>query len=96
VENPPPPPPRDIRQELIRGETHVKEGHCENKGTIKNKCKLKVFTTVPGSSINSWDSWFIFNLRKINTCYYMTHYTRKGIDKRIFAVASKFVHTLAV
>ncbi len=28
------------------------------------------FTTVPGSSINSWDSWFIFNLRKINTCYH--------------------------
>ncbi len=26
--------------------------------------------TVPGSSINSWDSWFIFNLRKINTCFY--------------------------
>ncbi len=25
---------------------------------------------MPGSSINSWDSWFIFNLRKINTCYY--------------------------
>jgi hypothetical protein len=29
-----------------------------------------VFATVPGSSVNSWDSWFIFNLRKINTCYY--------------------------
>ncbi len=28
-----------------------------------------MFATVPGSSINSWDSWFIFNLRKINTCY---------------------------
>ncbi len=25
-----------------------------------------MFTTVPGSSINSWDSWFIFNMRKIN------------------------------
>jgi hypothetical protein len=23
-----------------------------------------LFATVPGSSINSWDSWFIFNLRK--------------------------------
>ncbi len=34
--------------------------------------KLKyLFATVPGLSINSWDSWFIFNLRKINTCYYM-------------------------
>jgi hypothetical protein len=30
-----------------------------------------LFGTVPGSSINSWDSWFIFNLRKINTCYYL-------------------------
>ncbi len=31
---------------------------------------LCLFATVPGSSLNSWDSWFIFNLRKINTCYY--------------------------
>jgi hypothetical protein len=31
-----------------------------------------MFPTVPGSSINSWDSWFIFNLRKINTCYCTT------------------------
>ncbi len=31
-----------------------------------------------GSSINSWDSWFIFNLRKINTYYYMnTAHARK-------------------
>ncbi len=29
-----------------------------------------MFATVPDSSINSWDSWFIFNLQKINTCYY--------------------------
>ncbi len=26
--------------------------------------------TVPGSSVNSWDSWFIFNLRKKDTRYY--------------------------
>jgi hypothetical protein len=26
-----------------------------------------VFVTVPDSSINSWKSWFIVNLRKINT-----------------------------
>jgi hypothetical protein len=32
-----------------------------------------LFATVPGSSINSWDSWFIFNLRKINACYCMTY-----------------------
>ncbi len=25
-----------------------------------------VFATVPDSSINSWESWFIFNLGKIN------------------------------
>jgi hypothetical protein len=29
-----------------------------------------MFATVPGSSVNSWDSWFIFNLWKINTRYY--------------------------
>ncbi len=28
---------------------------------------LVVFVTVPASRINSWESWFIFNLRKINT-----------------------------
>jgi hypothetical protein len=26
-----------------------------------------LFAKVPDSSINSWESWFIFNLRKINT-----------------------------
>ncbi len=36
-----------------------------------------VFAMVPGSSINSWDSWFIFNLQKINTCYTRTICTRK-------------------
>jgi hypothetical protein len=35
-----------------------------------------LFATVPESRIKSWDSWFIFNLRKINTCYYMSiHHT---------------------
>jgi hypothetical protein len=36
------------------------------------KCNqlLNLFTTVPDSSINSWESWFIFNLRKINTNQY--------------------------
>jgi hypothetical protein len=38
---------------------------------IKNSIqKYKLFAKVPESSINSWDSWFIFNLWKINTCYY--------------------------
>ncbi len=32
---------------------------------------------MPGSSINSWDSWFIFNLRKINTCYCTTQYVHR-------------------
>jgi hypothetical protein len=31
---------------------------------------LYVFATVPDSRINSWESWFIFNLRKINTNQY--------------------------
>ncbi len=29
-----------------------------------------LFVTVPDSSINSWESWFIFNLQKINTNQY--------------------------
>ncbi len=36
------------------------------KGSVKNK----LFVTVPDSRINSWESWFIFNLRKINTSQY--------------------------
>jgi hypothetical protein len=32
---------------------------------------IELFATVLGSSKNSWDSWFIFNLRKKNTCYNM-------------------------
>jgi hypothetical protein len=37
---------------------------------VQHPVKNKLFATVPESSINSWDSWFIFNLRKINTCCY--------------------------
>ncbi len=36
---------------------------------LKNRLYF-VFATVPDSSINSWESWFIFNLRKINTNQY--------------------------
>jgi hypothetical protein len=33
--------------------------------SLKKYKKLqKVFTTVPESSVNSWDSWFIYNLQK--------------------------------
>jgi hypothetical protein len=56
---------------------------------------IYLFVTVPGSSINSWDSWFIFNLRKNK--HLLLHDTLyMGKDKRIFAVTSEFVHTLAV
>jgi hypothetical protein len=35
------------------------------------QCRGKsLFATVPDSSINSWESWFIINLRKINTNQY--------------------------
>jgi hypothetical protein len=39
--------------------------------------KLSLFPTVPDSSINSWDSWFIFNLQKITTCYYTNNSTAR-------------------
>jgi hypothetical protein len=51
--------------------TYVKTSH----GTVSSRYRVCVrqpwggsllFATVPGSSVNSWDSWFIFNLRKIN------------------------------
>jgi hypothetical protein len=31
---------------------------------------IQLFVTVPDSRINSWELWFIFNLRKINTNQY--------------------------
>jgi hypothetical protein len=40
--------------------------HRSTKGSVKNK----LFATVPDSRINSWESWFIFNQRKINTNQY--------------------------
>jgi hypothetical protein len=54
-----------------------------------------LFVTMPESSINSWDSWFIFNLRKINTSYYTdTTCTRKEaiIDGHGRYVCSKSVN----
>ncbi len=33
-------------------------------------CRWELFATMPDSRINSWESWFIFNLRKINTNQY--------------------------
>jgi hypothetical protein len=37
----------------------------------EGKCRrCTMFATVPDSRINSWESWFIFNLRKINTNQY--------------------------
>ncbi len=50
----------------------VKSRCCHMQRGVKScRCIMKqgVFATVPESSINSWVSWFIFNLRKINTCY---------------------------
>ncbi len=41
-----------------------------------------LFVTVPGSSVNSWDSWFIFNLRKINTCYYTVTIHARLVHKK--------------
>jgi hypothetical protein len=39
-----------------------------------------LFATVPDSSINSWESWFIFNLRKMNTNqYYESDFLYAGI-----------------
>jgi hypothetical protein len=45
--------------------------------------RAPLFATVPESSINSWNSWFIFNLRKINTCYY-TNIHRTYIHGEVF------------
>jgi hypothetical protein len=47
--------------------------------------------TVPGSSINSWDSWFIFNLRKITPVIIWTQLERK---KQTAFVGDKYMHIL--
>ncbi len=54
--------------------------------------KSILFATVPGSSINSWDSWFIFNLQKINTCYYTTYYTTKRQEDTLLLQESLRIH----
>jgi hypothetical protein len=42
-----------------------------------------LFATVPNSRINSWESWFIFNLRKVNTNqYYESGSLGAGITTR--------------
>ncbi len=51
-----------------------------------------LFATVPGSSINSWDSWYIFNLRKINTCYCMTYLIHEKSGKRMLASKYMYIH----
>ncbi len=43
-------------------------------------CADFVFAPVLGSSVNSWDSCFIFNLRKINTCYYTDTACAREVD----------------
>jgi hypothetical protein len=47
---------------------------------------------VPGSTINSWDSWFIFNLRKINTCSCMTYLTHEKSGKRMLASKHMYMY----
>ncbi len=46
-----------------------------------------LFATVPDSRINSWESWFIFNLRKINTIQY---YESDSLDA---GIATQYVST---
>jgi hypothetical protein len=51
----------------------------------------KLFATVPVSSINSWDSWFILTCEKINTCYYthnFTTYSYMGKDQERMLVVT--------
>jgi hypothetical protein len=44
-----------------------------NEG-ITNVCIFLVFATVPNSRINSWETWFIFNLRKNELSVIQTTY----------------------
>ncbi len=55
------------------------------------KKRYLVFATVPISRINSWESWFIFNLRKININQYCSQaqvrrqvYLHTGNTTRIY------------
>jgi hypothetical protein len=43
---------------------------------------------VPDSSVNTWDSWFFFNLRKINTNQY---YESVSLDMKNYKVYSENV-----
>ncbi len=63
---------------------------------FKHPVKNKLFATVLGSSINSWDSWFIFNLWKINTCYCMTCFFYMGKKRRLLAWESTRIYIINV
>jgi hypothetical protein len=57
-----------------------------------------MFATVPGSSINSWDSWFIFILLLmvyLFLLYDILHDTsvHEKRSKRMLVVKNKFAHT---
>ncbi len=49
---------------------------------------MYVFATVPGSIVNSWDSWFIFNLRK-NKHLLLHDILYMGRNKRILCCRKK-------
>ncbi len=66
--------------------------HLEENERIKiQECLL--FATVPGSSINSWDSWFIFNLGKNKHLLLHNIFVHREDQKRMLVVTSKFVYT---
>ncbi len=51
-----------------------------------------VIATVPGWSINPWDSWFIFNLRKINTLLLHGYCYEKGYVEGIYGYEQVYVY----
>jgi hypothetical protein len=64
------------------------KGHCFRKQDISEQLYPYLFAAVPGSSINSWDSWFIFNLRKNK--HLLLHDTLyMGRDKRVLCCCKK-------
>ncbi len=55
-----------------------------------------VFATVRESSINPWDSWFIFDLRKNKQLLLHNIFVHGKEQKERVAVMRKFTHKLAM
>jgi hypothetical protein len=72
-------------------------GKIPSKLGISPEKRYLLFPTVPDSRIISWESWFIFNLRKINTNqYYESGSLDAGNCNAIHDITRRQMHIITV